>query len=233
MKVAIMQPYIFPYLGYFQLLFSVDTFVFYDDVNYIKGGWVNRNRILVNNTDKFLTIPCDKASPNKLISEINLIEEHPLFRKQLQTIEQSYKKAPMFEDVFPIIESIFKERPQKLSDFAILSIKSILDYLGIKKNILKSSEHFTNTKGLERTQRLLTICNRLNTSIYINPVGGKALYKKEDFKEKNIELLFLNPNLPKYEQFNKPFIPGLSIIDVVMFNDITTIKYFLDSYSLL
>ena len=227
-----MQPYIFPYLGYFQLIAAVDAFVFYDDVNYIKGGWVNRNRILVHGNEKFITFPCDKASPNKLISEIDLVVKHPLFKKQLRTIKQSYRKAPYFDSVFPLIESIFDDRPEKLSEFAMLGIERILDFLDISKELYVSSKNFNDTKDFDRTDRLIEICTSLKADTYINSAGGKELYSKKDFMEHNIQLKFLIPELTEYEQFKQEFVPGLSIIDVLMFNSKDKVVDLMKNYSL-
>src|SRR5690606_3799363 len=100
MKIAIMQPYLFPYLGYFQLINAVETFVFYDDVNFIKRGWINRNQILVDNKAALFTVPLKKASQNKLINEIDMAIDEKWLSQFFKTIEQNYKNAPYFDDTF-------------------------------------------------------------------------------------------------------------------------------------
>ena len=104
MKIAIMQPYFFPYLGYWQLMNIVDKFVIYDDVNYIKRGWINRNRILVEGKPFYIHVPVMKASQNKIINEMEVFVDSSLRKKELKTIELAYKKAPFFDSVYPLIK---------------------------------------------------------------------------------------------------------------------------------
>ena len=236
MKVAVMQPYIFPYIGYFQLLNAVDHFVFYDDVNYIKGGWINRNKILVSGEASLFTIPLEKASS---FSEIKAINIHPILyqkwlKKFIQTLNQSYKKAPFFNDVFPIIKNILE--PSKINSIGNLSIKSIIEisnYLQLEKKFHISSEKFSDRKGKDKTERLLYILNDLECEEYINPIGGEKLYSRDDFKAENIKLNFIKGSINRYPQISKEFIPGLSILDVLMFNSIEDIKIMLNDYELL
>lgn len=227
-----MQPYIFPYIGYFQLIQAVDTFTFYDDVNYIKGGWVNRNRILLNGKDSFLTIPCIKASPNKKINEILFDNNRPEYKKLVKTLSLAYKKAPYYHQAFPLIENILNTPTNQLSVLAAESIKQIANYLNIKATFLTSSLDFPETKGMDKTDRLIALCKRTNAHHYINPIGGIDLYEKDYFKSENIELSFIKPKPIYYRQFNNEFVPWLSIIDVLMFNSVEEIKELLDQYIL-
>lgn len=220
MKLAVMQPYIFPYIGYFQLIKAVDTFVFYDDVNFIKQGWINRNQTLVNNQPNLFTIPLKKVSSFKLIKETEINDKlYPKWKKKfLKKIQQNYSKAPFFQEVYSVIEKVFSTPVDTISDLAILSVKETSHYLDLDTIFKISSEEFSDFQDLERTKRLLEINKKLNTSTYINPIGGQELYCKEEFKSNNIDLLFLQPSLKPYSQFNQNFISGLSIIDVMMFN---------------
>lgn len=229
MKIAIMQPYIFPYIGYFQLVQAVEMFVFYDDVNYIKGGWINRNRILINNQPSYVTIPLKGASPNKLICEIEFIDSK---RKFLTSIKIAYSKAPFFELVYPIIEEIFMIDSLSISDLAIKSITKISEYLGINTKFEVSSKSYGETKKTERSERLISICNKNNIQNYINPLGGSELYNKDYFLSKGISLSFLKSHISKYKQYNEDFIEGLSIIDVMMFNDTKEILKMVEAYEL-
>lgn len=231
-KVAIMQPYIFPYLGYFQLINAVDTFVFYDDVNFIKKGWVNRNKILVNGQEKLITIPCLKVSQNKLIQEIE-IDYNKEYKKLLTTIEQAYKKAPFYSQVFPIIFEILESKEKYLVDKSISSLKIISNYLNISDTkFLSSSEYFYSSFGMDKAERLINITKALKSTHYINPEGGKDLYSKDYFEKQEIKLDFIKTKLPTYKQFGNEFISGLSIIDIMMFNDIDTINIMLNQYNL-
>lgn len=232
MKIAIMQPYFFPYLGYFQLINAVDKFVFYDDVNYIKSGWINRNQILINNQSHLFSIPLKKASQNKLIKEIETAIDDKWLSSFYTTLKTSYKKAPYFSSVFPLIQSVFETQYYNIADLTINSITSISNYLELETVFERSSQQYATTKGMEKATRLITICQLNNSSTYINPSGGKELYQKETFKKQGIELFFIENQLAPYPQFDKDFVAGLSIIDVLMFNNKEDIKKMLNQYQL-
>ena len=129
MKLAIMQPYIFPYIGYFQLIKAVDKFVLYDDVNFINRGWINRNRILVNGQDSMFTIPLKDASQNKLINEIDVNWDNNWKGKFLKTIEQAYKKAPFYEKILPIIEKTIEVQEVQFNKIIENNLRLICEYL--------------------------------------------------------------------------------------------------------
>jgi len=232
MTAAVMQPYFFPYIGYFQMIKAVDVFVFYDDVNYIKKGWINRNRILVKGKDKLFTIPLKDASQNKMINEVEIFLERPEVRKILETIKQNYKKAPFYQNVFPIIENVFSTEVSTIADLTILSIKSVNEYLGITTVLKRSSVDFADTKGLERAERLIAICKHTGAEKYINAVGGQELYTKEYFASQGIDLKFIKSEPIAYKQFDNEFVPWLSIIDVLMFNSVEEVQVILNKYLL-
>lgn len=226
-----MQPYFLPYIGYFQLINAVDAFVFYDDVNYIKNGWINRNRILVNKHANYITIPLEKASSFKLINEINIIKNKE-FLKALKTIELAYKKAPYFEPIFQLISQIWKDTNNTISDLAVNTCKVICQYLKLETKFYSSSLDFSETKGMERAERLQAICKKLGASEYINTIGGTELYTKEEFKNKGINLNFIKSKDIKYPQYGNEFIPWLSILDVLMFNSPKEINIMLNQFEL-
>lgn len=232
MRIAIMQPYFFPYVGYFQLINTVEKFVILDDVNYINRGWINRNRILVNNKEHIFTIPLEKSSQNKLISEISILDNKKWKLKLLKTIEFAYKKAPFFFLVFPLIEDIILKDERNLSAFTYHSIINIKKYIGITTEIVPSSSKYKNNK-LKADKRILDICKQESATQYINPIGGTELYSKELFLKNKVILNFLKPTEIRYIQFNSKFIPWLSIIDVMMFNSKETIISFLSKYELI
>jgi hypothetical protein len=234
MKIAVMQPYLFPYIGYFQLINAVDKFVFYDDVNFIKRGWINRNRILVNNNDYMFTVPLNKISQNYTIGEtnINLERFESWSDKFHQTVRQNYKKAPYFNEVSELINKVLNTKCTSISELAIASIVVVSKYLELKTVFYSSSNRFKN-KDLERQDRLLDICKKENAKHYINALGGEELYNKESFKAKGIELSFIKTLPIEYKQFSNEFIPWLSIIDVLMFNSVENIKVMLDKYELI
>lgn len=232
MKIAIMQPYIFPYIGYFQLVNAVDRFVFYDDVNFIKGGWIHRNRIAINSEPSFFTVPLQKKSSFIPINEIKINEElYDKWRdKFLRTLDINYKKAPFFNDAYALIETILNKTNDSLSDLAIDGIRLTSDYLNINKSFEKSSLNFAETMGLQKADRLIQISKLSGATIYVNPSGGKALYSEKYFNEKQITLKFIENGLDTYERFNNTSILGLSIIDILMFCDKNQINKMLNNY---
>jgi hypothetical protein len=232
MKSAIMQPYFLPYIGYFQLINAVDTFIFYDDVNFINRSWINRNSFLINGQKQLITLPCKGASQNKLINEIDLKRDGKEFSKFLKTVEMSYRKAPFFKDVFPILTSIFEFKNDNLARFTANSVIEIAKYLGQKSTFKFSSENYGFTRGMDKADRLIEITKLEDSDQYINPIGGLELYSKEYFLQRNIKLKFLESKETSYNQFDKEFIPWLSILDVLMFNSISETNELLKKYTL-
>jgi hypothetical protein len=232
-SIAIMQPYIFPYLGYFQLIQAVDKFIFYDDVNFIKRGWINRNRVLINNEPSLFTIPLIKASQNRLINETKVAIDKKWLKNFYNTIELSYKKAPFFLKVNNLIKEILNKNHTNISELASESIIMISKYLDINTEFELSSKNYSSSKGLDKADRLIEICNRNDAKSYINAHGGIDLYDKDYFRKNNIELYFHVPDLLPYKQFNSDFISGLSIIDILMFNNKDDIQRMLSNYKLI
>jgi hypothetical protein len=229
-KLGIMQPYFFPYIGYFQLIKATDKFIFYDDVDFIKNGWINRNRILLNGNPHYITIQLKGASSFKPINEITFTDNRS---KILKTIKLNYCKAPYFNLVMPFLEEVLGLDTNLVSELAIASILKSCEYLGIKSQFEIASERYSETKGLGRAERLKAICKINNMRRYINPIGGTELYKKEDFQKDNIELSFIKTGEIKYSQGGSEFVPFLSIIDVMMFNSPDEINKMLDDYELI
>ena len=233
MKVAMMQPYLFPYLGYFQLVNAVDVFVFADDVNFKKGGFINRNKIQFNNEERYVTVPCIKRSQNKLINEVQISAETKGYPENiLHTIKQTYAKASFFTDVFPIIESIFNSDVDSISILAAYSVELVSNYLEINVDFRFSSLSFNHTKGQEKSIRLINITKELGGTTYINPIGGTNIYNKKFFESQGVKLNFLEPEVIRYDQLDKKFIPNLSIIDVLMYNSKEDVKKLLNKYRL-
>lgn len=211
-----MQPYLFPYLGYFQLIHSVDVLVHYDDVNFIKRGWINRNRLIVNGLVNYIRIPLRSASQNSLIQDV-LIDESSNWRvNELRKVEYSYRKAQFFEPVYALVEDVFNLDSERIVDFAIGSIQKVTNYIGIVREFQVSSHMFNAPRGLDRQDRIIQICKLSNAKTYVNMPGGKQLYEGTDFCDHGVELRFIKPSLPEYDQFSESFEPGLSIIDVLM-----------------
>lgn len=229
-----MQPYFMPYIGYFQLIKIVDKFIFYDDVTFIKQGWINRNKILINNQAKMFSIPLSNASSHVLIKDVLISEiAYQKWRKSfLNSIVFSYKKAKNYSEINALIEKILEKRPETISELAIKSVVEVAKYLDLKTEFQICSDVYSNTY-LSGQNRVLDICINEKAITYINPVGGMELYSKSVFQEKNIELFFIKANKSVYPQFSEEFVPFLSIIDVLMFNDLEDIHKQLDNFTLL
>ncbi|MFA0557976.1 MULTISPECIES: WbqC family protein [unclassified Vibrio] len=218
MKVAIMQPYFFPYFGYFELIKSVDKFVIYDDVNYIKKGWINRNRILISGEPKMFTMPLVNASQNRRINEILLSPQISLWKtKFLKTIELNYKRAPHFDETYALVSKIIDYKAESLSEFITNSIVNVAKHLDINSEFVISSSSYNNSQ-LKGQDRIIDICKKECASVYINAVGGRELYTRDVFLNNNVELRFMENKSLGYEQFSNEFVSNLSIIDVLMFN---------------
>ncbi|MFZ2709007.1 MAG: WbqC family protein [Leptotrichiaceae bacterium] len=231
MKIGIMQPYFFPYIGYWQLINAVDKYVIYDDVNYIKGGWINRNRILINDKPSFINLKMNGSSPNKLIKEIHVSNDNRWKNKLLKSIELSYRKAPFFEMSFPIIEEIINHDEVNLSLYLENLIKRIAEYLEMNTEFVLSS-NIEKDNSLKGQDKVIEICKSLGAKEYYNAIGGVELYSAENFNSYGIELRFLRTEYIEYKQFKNDFSPYLSIIDVMMFNSKEEIMNILDMYSL-
>ena len=214
-----MQPYFFPYLGYFQLVQAVDHFVFYDDVMFIKKGWINRNRILMQGNEFLFTIPLEKQSQNKTIRESTVSWGKEFPNKFMNQLDSAYKKAPNYAEVRGLVEQVLNRKFESLADLASESVQATWAYLGLEKKFYQSSQ-LSVSEDLGRAERLIEITKSLGESSYINAVNGQELYEKGFFKENGIDLHFLKPNLNPYLQGNtKEFVNGLSMIDVLMWNN--------------
>lgn len=229
MILALMQPYFLPYIGYWQLINHVDTFVIYDDVNFIKQGYINRNTILSQGNAQYFTLETRGASSFKNICDINVGDNR---EKLLKTVSNNYSRAPHYSDVMPLIERIISNNEPVLSKYLGYSISSIADYLHLEADIIYSSD-IKKSPDLKGKDRVINICQILGANTYVNSIGGQALYDREDFHRHGIQLQFLKSNLPEYRQFNHEFVSGLSILDVLMFNDRSSIIGYLEDFQLL
>jgi hypothetical protein len=235
MRLAVMQPYLFPYLGYYQLVNAVDKFIFFDDVNYIVKGWINRNQILQQHEAYRFTLPLIKASQNRIINEIE-IADFPKWRKDfLKQIEFNYKKSPCFAMIFPWLNDLLFSKEYKLvgelTADSILAVARLLDLP--TKFEFSSSLDYRNEGTQDGQAKILRICEIQGADNYINPKNGTDLYDAQNFINKDIKLNFICMDEIIYRQFHADkFVPYLSIIDVLMFNDIDQTKALLNKYTL-
>lgn len=228
MKIGIMQPYFFPYLGYWQLMNAVDKYIIYDDVAYIKQGWINRNFMLLNGQKYLFTVPVTDASSFKNINQLDIASKPD---KLLRTIEQGYAKAPFFGDVYPLVQSVINYPEQNLAKYVVNSMHAVAKYLKIETELLLSSE-MEKDNTLKGQDKVLHICQKMMASEYYNASGGQELYSREVFLNRGILLKFLKSKPVEYKQFKNDFIPWLSVLDVMMFNSITEIRSMLEQYEL-
>lgn len=223
-----MQPYFFPYIGYYQLAYAVQKFVFLDDVAFIKQGYINRNSILLGGRPHEFSLPVAKASSFRAINDHRYIKEYSKFFKML---EQNYRKAPYFNTAMQLVESVINQEDDSVSVKNAHSIKAVFSYLGIERDFLCSSE-LPRREGLKGQGRILDLCDRLALTEYINSIGGQALYSKNDFSAAGVELHFLKSQPRPYMQGSNEFIANLSMIDVLMYCDKDSIRDQLASYAL-
>lgn len=185
-----MQPYFAPYIGYWQLLNYVDEFIVYDDVNFIKRGWINRNILSYGGEEHYATVPLLRASQNKKINEITLEPNARWREKLLKTLSRSFARARYLDDGLEVAEAIVSYESSRLDDFLMNQIRVVSAYLKIKTKILSSAQSFEN-QSLTGESRILDICKQRGANTYINAIGGKQLYSQVEFARNEIGLLFL------------------------------------------
>jgi hypothetical protein len=225
-RAAIMQPYFVPYVGYFQLMAAVDVFVVYDDIKYTKKGWINRNRILVEGRDMYLTLPLRADSDALDVRERELADSFDP-DKLLRRLDASYRKAPHFAETMPLCERIVRYPERNLFAFLWHSIGCIADHLAIDTSRVVSSSLGVD-RGALGAERVIAICHALHADQYINPIGGVSLYSRQHFAAAGLRLDFLAPRELAYDQFGASFVPRLSILDVLMFNPLMTVREWID-----
>lgn len=221
-RLAIMQPYFFPYIGYFQLIAAVDMFIVYDNIKYTKKGWINRNRMLQNGSDVMFSLPLKNDSDYLDVCERALASNFNA-EKLLNQLHGAYRHAPYFARAFPLIEEILRYENTNLFGFLYHSIVKTSDYLGIRTEIKVSSE-IAIDHSLKNQDRVLALCEATGARTYVNAIGGVALYSRGAFMNKGIKLKFINSLPFEYVQYGDPFVPWLSIIDVMMFNPLDKIQ---------
>ena len=242
-KLGIMQPYFFPYIGYFQLIKAVDTFILYDKVQYIKKGWINRNRIVeVNRADRIISVPVKHIAITQLIAETEIDNSVKWQHQMIKIIEFNYKRSPFFDEIFTFIKPLLSIPYQQISQLNSYTIQAIASFLDIKTNIITEDKRLDSVEndlsGIEsdenrKTRRVLSICKKFNAKAYVNPIGGVDLYSKSNFKVSDIDLFFVKTKAYHYQQFGETFIPHLSIIDVLFCCGLEKTKELLNNYELI
>jgi hypothetical protein len=227
-----MQPYFLPYLGYFQLISAVDTFIVYDNIQYTKKGWINRNRMLRNGEAVLFTLPLQKASDFSHVRDRNLAAGF-VPDELLNKFTGAYRRAPNFSSVFPMLEDILGHEDTNLFRFLHRSISKLCLYLRITTPIRISSDIAVN-HDLTKQEKILAVCRATRATTYVNAIGGVDLYSPADFRASEIDLKFLASKPCEYAQFGHSFVPSLSIVDVLMFNSAETVRAWVsDGYQLI
>ncbi|GAD02685.1 WbqC family protein [Agarivorans albus] len=228
MKIGIMQPYFLPYLGYFQLMAHVDIWVIFDQVQFIDKGWVNRNRILHPDESKqwqFITVPLSKRGQFDYINTLS-IHNDAKWKKQIRgKFDYWRKKAPYFKASMELLDECLALETDSLGDLLAHSLATTNQYLGISTPLVVQSKENMPIDSVEHAgQWALEIAKHYGADEYINPCGGAVIFKQQEFDEHNIQLKFLRPELKAYSQRRNQFVPGLSIIDVLMWNSIEEVQ---------
>lgn len=232
-----MQPYFFPYLGYYQGIHSVDKYLLYDQVTYLKEGWVHRNRFLVvNGQPSYFMARLQQKSSNMRLCEVKLDEKLNWRKKILHSVLYNYRRRPYFNEIYPLVERVVYANVSRIVELSVLSIKTICEYLEINTNVCSDTSKFIeleeklndednlhinfpslNLEIFERkVVRALEICRIEKANTFINAIGGQVLYSKEEFRANNVDLFFLQTRPYAYSQPASIFYPHLSIIDVLM-----------------
>lgn len=230
-----MQPYIFPYLGYYQLVNAVDEFVFFDDVHFINKGWINRNNLLQQNQPYRFTIPLVKASQNKRINEIEMADFDKWRKEFLKRIELNYKKAPHYNFIYSWLSAfLYKKEYKNIAALAVDSVMQVSGLLSMDTRFnFSHSVNYQTAQKQNGSAKIIAICKLLNADKYINPKNGTELYERENFISNKIDLNFINMNELKYTQFKKDiFVPHLSVLDILMFNSLAETRLLLEKFTL-
>ncbi|MGG3887079.1 WbqC family protein [Brevibacillus panacihumi] len=234
MRVAIMQPYLFPYLGYFQLINTVDCFVIYDNVQFMKGGWINRNRILYQNDAYMFTFGVRKASYTLNINERYYSQRYEDDKNDfLRILQLAYRGAPNYSIISSLVEDILDSNERNVATLNTRSIIKICEYLNIQTKIIYSSKLGNKDLSLKGQDRVIHMVGEVGGKMYINLIGGTSLYSPQLFQAHSIGLSFLRMRDVSYKQFSETHVPCLSILDVLMFNSIDNIKILLGEFELI
>ena len=213
-----MQPYFLPYIGYFQLIAAVDQFIVYDNIKYTKKGWINRNRMLQNGKDVIFSLPLKSDSDYLDVCQRELSTDFNR-DKLLNQFRGAYQRAPYFEQTFPLLDGIIRFENPNLFQFLLHSIVRTCEHLGITTEI-KISSSIDIDHTLKNQDKVLALCEKVGARTYVNAIGGMALYTRDAFLTKGIELKFIQSQPFEYPQSERLFVPWLSIMDLLMFNGI-------------
>ena len=232
MKLAIMQPYFFPYLGYWQLIRSVDCFIILDDVDFANRKWINRNRILCNGAEYNLTLPVHRKSQHTKICNASFVNEPSRLQDMMATFRYAYRTAPFGADALALLRQTLPYPEHSVSPYLVNSIRTVCDYLGIQTPLCRSSalRPLHHEKGQDG---ILALCRLLGADCYINAIGGTSLYNRADFLQNGIRLCFLQTDYPSISRRLAPNHPDYSILHLIANYSKEDLAWMLRQYTLL
>ena len=233
MKIALMQPYFFPYIGYFQLIHAVDEFIIFDNAQYIRRGWINRNRVLNEHKESvYINIPIQKAPRETKIKDI--VIDNSNWEEIIYCQLNYYRKAPNYVFVMDFLKDCFNRHIPNLSELNTSLLKKVCHLIGIDTKITVLSERFPMLNEMNEADDWgIEVTNALNATTYINAIGGMEFYNQQKYRANGLDIQFIKTDLKPYKQLHDVFVPGLSIIDVMMFNQPEEIKEMLEIHELI
>lgn len=230
--LAVMQPYLFPYLGYFQLIAAADVFVLGDDLRYVRSGWVNRNRILHDHDARLIRFPLRKDAFELQINQRQLCSEFDDEAERLiGLITESYEQAPYFAQVMPLLERLIRFPQRNIALYAEHALREMCAYLHIVTPIMRSSDLILGSP-VNKQERIIRMARTFEATTFITPEGGSVVYDRVHFAIHRLKVRFFRMGAVQYRQFGQPFVANLSIIDVLMFNCIEQVQHMLSQYQL-
>lgn len=234
MKIAIMQPYLFPYIGYFSLIRNTDHFVFFDTPQYIRKGWINRNRLLgTGGKDIYFTVPVEKCPRETPIKDVKISYNENWKEKWMGQLTIYKKRAPYYLTVMQLIQEVLNSEAEYISKMAITSVIKTCQYLEMDIDYdIYSEMNLPMSEVNAPDEWALEITRAMKYDTYVNPPGGKSFFNADKYRKADIELEFLTQELLKYNQRVGVFVPGLSIIDVMMFCSPSEIVSMMNSYKI-
>ncbi|TWU05756.1 WbqC family protein [Stieleria varia] len=221
MRIAAMQPYFLPYLGYFSLIAATDRFVVFDPVQYIRHGWINRNRILhpTSGEPQFITVPVAKHCRSTPIRDIQISDQTDWRSKILGQVAHYRRRAPFFDQAMTVLRDCLGCPATSIVELNVHSLHVVCDALQISFQPIAFNELLPEMSEAEHPGRwAVEISKAMGASEYINPVNGRDIFHAAEFAAAGVRLTFLSNDLAPYSQFNESFSPALSILDVLMFN---------------
>ena len=234
MRLAVTQPYFFPYLGYLAIIKHSDCFVVFDTPQFIRHGWIERNRILKPNEGwQYIKVPLEKNISKTNIKDVKIKNTVDWQRKIIAQLDHYKKKARYYRQVMDLLNEVFSLKTNSIVKLDAFALEKIFEYLDLTFNYSIFSEMDMKIKEPQAPDEwALNISKAMGADEYINLPGGKKIFNENKYKKEDIELHFMKLNLREYNQKRKTFEPGLSIIDVMMFNSPETIRDMLDDYKL-